>query len=215
MAQLLDLGVYIAQLNSQLCYVLLGILGTAGVLVLSRGARSNSNISMLAGPTPSSAVWGSTPDMFDAERDLEFQAELMNTYGSACRVKGSFGADELWISGPRALQEIPIKGHDDLREPAWLITWLRLVFGPVVPTIYGHQHEIDRKVWSPDRCGRMVLKPLEILNPVFTASHVRNCNGNELSKHASFTISNSPWTQTPAMTTIAQRKSNSTEETLR
>ncbi|CAE6512955.1 unnamed protein product [Rhizoctonia solani] len=136
--------------------------------------KSKSNISMLAGPAPSSAVWGSTPDMFDAERGLEFQDELMNTYGSACWVKGPFGADEVWVSDPRALQEILIKGHDDFREPAWLITWLRLVFGPVVPTIYGHQHEIHRKVWRLDWDDRMVLKPRKILNPVFTAGHIRN-----------------------------------------
>ncbi|KDN35111.1 hypothetical protein RSAG8_11844, partial [Rhizoctonia solani AG-8 WAC10335] len=47
--------------NSQLCYVLLGILGTTGVLVLSGGTRSDSNISMLVGPTPSSAVWEALP----------------------------------------------------------------------------------------------------------------------------------------------------------
>ncbi|CAE6427945.1 unnamed protein product [Rhizoctonia solani] len=172
---------------SQLYYVLLGIFGATIALALSKATTRKSNITMLAGPTPSSTLWGSTPEMFNAETGLEFQDELMDTYGSACWVKGPFGADEVWISDPRALQEILVKGHlefqdelmdtygsacwvkgpfgadevwisdpgalqeilvkghDDFREPAWLITWLRLVFGPVVPTIYGHQHEIQRK----------------------------------------------------------------------
>ncbi|KAH7337419.1 cytochrome P450 [Rhizoctonia solani] len=96
--------------------------------------------------------------MFDAETGLEFQDKLMNEYGSACRMKGPFGADELWISDPRAFQEILIKGHDDFTEPDWFTTWLKLIFGPVVATVYGHQHKIQRK----------------ILNPVFNASHIRN-----------------------------------------
>ncbi|CAE7152067.1 unnamed protein product [Rhizoctonia solani] len=116
---------------------------------------------MLAGPTPSSIVWGSTADMFDADTGLEFQDDLMNTYGSACRVQGPFGANELWISDPRAFQEILIKAHDDFVEPDWFTTWLKLIFGPVVATVYGHQHKIQRK-------------DLEILNPVFNANHIRN-----------------------------------------
>ncbi|KAF8717211.1 cytochrome p450, partial [Rhizoctonia solani] len=96
--------------------------------------------------------------MFDDEGGLEFQDKLKNTYGSACRIRGPFGATELWVSDPRALQEILVKGHDSFREPDWFTTWLELVFGPVVATVYGHQHKIQRK----------------ILNPVFTTNHVRN-----------------------------------------
>ncbi|CAE6403032.1 unnamed protein product [Rhizoctonia solani] len=148
-------------------YTLLGVLGVAGVLVLSGAMNNGSNISKLDGPAPSSAIWGSTEDMFDAETALDFQDKLMDAYGSACRVKGPFGADELWISDPRALQEILVKGHDDFREPGWLMTWLKLVFGPVVPTVYGNTK-------------------FSILNPVFTASHMRNYS-------------------TPTMTAIAHR----------
>ncbi|KAF8752273.1 cytochrome P450 family [Rhizoctonia solani] len=150
--------------GDHLCYALLGVIGLAAVLVLSRAVRSKSNISMLDGPAPSSAIWGtlvqavsvsvsltrvhcsgSTEDMFDPDTALDFQDKLMDTYGSVCRIKGPFGAEELWVSDPRALQEIFIKGHDDFREPGWLITWLKLVFGPVVPTVYGHRHEVQRK----------------------------------------------------------------------
>ncbi|KAF8685181.1 Cytochrome p450 [Rhizoctonia solani] len=131
--------------GDHLCYALLGVIGLAAVLVLSRAVRSKSNISMLDGPAPSSAIWGSTEDMFDPDTALDFQDKLMDTYGSVCRIKGPFGAEELWVSDPRALQEIFIKGHDDFREAGWLITWLKLVFGPVVPTVYGHRHEVQRK----------------------------------------------------------------------
>ncbi|CEL53280.1 hypothetical protein RSOLAG1IB_06247 [Rhizoctonia solani AG-1 IB] len=132
--------------DNHLYYALLGVLGVVGVLVLSRTAKNGSNISDLDGPVPSSTIWGNTEDVFDAETALDFQDKLMDTYGSVCRIKGPFGADELWVSDPRALQDILVKGHNDFREPGWLMTWLRLVFGPVVPTVYGHQHEVQRKV---------------------------------------------------------------------
>ncbi|CAE6499210.1 unnamed protein product, partial [Rhizoctonia solani] len=47
---------------------------------------------------------------------------------------------------PRAFQEILIKGYDDFIEPDWFTTWLKLIFGPVVATVYGHQHKIQRKL---------------------------------------------------------------------
>ncbi|CAE6409925.1 unnamed protein product [Rhizoctonia solani] len=131
--------------DNQVYYAVLSIFGIMGALVLSRAMSTKSNISALAGPAPSSMVWGSAPEMFDAETGLEFQDQLMNAYGSACRVKGPFGANELWISDPRAFQEILIKGYDDFIEPHWFTTWLKLVFGPVVATVYGHQHKVQRK----------------------------------------------------------------------
>ncbi|GAB1526240.1 hypothetical protein RhiTH_009407 [Rhizoctonia solani] len=91
---------------------------------------------------------GSVSDIFDDEGGLEFQDKLRNTYGSVCRIQGPFGASELWVSDPRALQEILIKAHDSFKEPDWFTTWLELVFGQVVSTVYGHQHKIQRK-FSP------------------------------------------------------------------
>ncbi|KAF8690353.1 Cytochrome p450, partial [Rhizoctonia solani] len=131
--------------GDHLGYTLLGVLGLAAVLVLSRAVRSKSNISMLDGPAPSSAIWGSIEEMFDPDTALDFQDKLMDTYGSVCRIKGPFGAEELWVSDPRALQETFVRGHDSFRDPRWLMTWLKLVFGPVVLTVYGHRHEVQRK----------------------------------------------------------------------
>ncbi|CEL53262.1 hypothetical protein RSOLAG1IB_06229 [Rhizoctonia solani AG-1 IB] len=140
------------------CYALLGVVGATGVLALYKASKTKSDISMLDGPGTSSVVWGSASDMFDDEGGLEYQDKLKNTYGSVCHIQGPFGTTELWVSDPRALQEILVKGCDSFTEPDWFTTWLQLVFGPVVATVYGHQHKIQRK----------------ILNPVFTASHVRN-----------------------------------------
>ncbi|CAE6502790.1 unnamed protein product [Rhizoctonia solani] len=149
--------------DNQIYYAFLAIFGVMGILMLSRVKSTTSNISALAGPVSSSVVWGSAREMFDAETGLGFQDQLMDAYGSACRVKGPFGVNELWISDPRAFQEILIKGYDDFTEPDWFTTWLKLMFGPVVATVYGHQHKIQRK----------------ILNPVFNASHIRKWADND------------------------------------
>ncbi|CUA74773.1 hypothetical protein RSOLAG22IIIB_05714 [Rhizoctonia solani] len=103
-------------------YTLSGAFGIMGIFVLSKAWSPKSSISKLAGPTPASAIWGSIPELFDPENGLELQDKLMSAYGSVCRVKGLFGADELWISDPRALQDILIKGHDEFREPNWYTT---------------------------------------------------------------------------------------------
>ncbi|KAH7332689.1 cytochrome P450 [Rhizoctonia solani] len=180
----------------RLFYALLGTLGATGALGLFKSLSSSSDISNSPGPlrirrsgvcnrhnifyfisltlgSPS----GNVPELFDAENGIEFQDELMKTYGSACRVKGLIDADELWISDPRALQEILIKGHDDFKEP-------------VLSTVYGHQYKIQRK----------------ILNPVFTASHIRNCEYfNWMLPYDVMTISNdySTFPVTPTMSAIA------------
>ncbi|GAB1520142.1 hypothetical protein RhiTH_003215 [Rhizoctonia solani] len=99
--------------------------------------------------------------MFDDEGGLEFQDKLKNTYGSACRIRGPFGATELWVSDPRALQEILVKGHDSFREPDWFTTWLELVFGPVVATVYGHQHKIQRKTPTITTIGQKFVEILK------------------------------------------------------
>ncbi|CAE6403047.1 unnamed protein product [Rhizoctonia solani] len=131
--------------HSQIYYLLLVVVGVTGILTLYTRLSIKFNLSVLDGPTPSSVVWGSACDMFDDERGLAFQDELMKTYGSACRVQGPFGATELWISDPRAIQEVLVKGYYDFKEPGWFNTWVKLVLGPVVATLHGHEHKTRRK----------------------------------------------------------------------
>ncbi|QRW26089.1 cytochrome P450 family protein [Rhizoctonia solani] len=132
--------------DNNLYYALLGILGTAGTISLLKRMSSDSSLSALAGPTSTSAIWGNTPDMFNSQTSMKFHDQLRESYGSVCLVKGPFGANELWVSDPRAMSEIIMKGHDDFKQPDWFLTWLRLIFGPAVITVFGDQHKIQRKV---------------------------------------------------------------------
>ncbi|CAE6364085.1 unnamed protein product [Rhizoctonia solani] len=131
--------------HNQIYCTLLAIVGVVGILSLCAAPSIKSDVLMLDGPTPSSMIWGSACDMFDDERGLDFQDELMKNYGSACQVRGPFGANELWISDPRAIQEVLVKGYYDFKEPGWFNTWIKLVLGPVVATLHGHEHKTRRK----------------------------------------------------------------------
>ncbi|QRW26064.1 cytochrome P450 family protein [Rhizoctonia solani] len=163
---------------SQLYYLLLIISGAVGALAFRTKSTTKSNISTIDGPAPSSMVWGSACDMFDDERGLAFQDDLMKSYGSACRIQGPLGTTELWISDPRAIQEVLVKGYYDFKQTSWFNTWVKLVLGPVVATLHGQEHKTRRK----------------ILNPVSTASHVRNSAATD-----------APHTKTPTMTSIARK----------
>ncbi|KAF8688543.1 cytochrome P450, partial [Rhizoctonia solani] len=121
---------------SQLYYLLLIISGAVGALAFRTKSTIKSNISTIDGPAPSSMLWGSACDMFDDERGLAFQDDLMKSYGSACRMQGPFGTTELWISDPRAIQEVLVKGYYDFKETSWFNAWVKLVLGPVVATLH-------------------------------------------------------------------------------
>ncbi|KAJ1301292.1 hypothetical protein OPQ81_003696 [Rhizoctonia solani] len=148
--------------ENQLYYALLAAFGITGAFVLSRATNTKPNISALAAPVPSSVIWGSAPEMFDADSGLEFQDQLMNVYGSACRLKGPFGANELWISDPRAFQEILIKGYDEFTEPDWFTTWLKLVFGPVVATVYGFEIQRPMMTTIAQKLVEMITSEVQV-----------------------------------------------------
>ncbi|CAE6383625.1 unnamed protein product [Rhizoctonia solani] len=111
----------------------------------------------LDGPLPTSSIWGDEGLLFDFENGIPTHGELLNRYGSVCRIKGALGEDRLWIADPRAMNDIILKGSDHFHEPEGFVSWFKLAFGPNILTTIGHQHKIQRK----------------ILNPVFTAAHMR------------------------------------------
>ncbi|CAE6431984.1 unnamed protein product [Rhizoctonia solani] len=86
------------------------------------------------------------------------QGELLNAYGSVCKLKGPLWEDQLWTSDPRAMHEILVKSHQRFQQPGSIITWINLLIGPNILTVTGHQHQTQRK----------------ILNPAFKADHMRN-----------------------------------------
>ncbi|CUA72706.1 Cytochrome P450 4V2 [Rhizoctonia solani] len=128
--------------------------------------RANS-FSELDGPTPASSIWGDEELLFNMDNSLPVHDQLLNRYGSVCRLKGTFGEDRLWIADPRAMSDIILKGFDHFHEPEGFIAWTKLAFGPSIIATTGHKHKIQRK----------------ILNPVFTAAHMRNLVAFTITHH--------------------------------
>nr|AVI01412.1 steroid 19-hydroxylase [Thanatephorus cucumeris]QDJ74241.1 cytochrome P450-1 [Thanatephorus cucumeris] len=118
--------------------------------------RANA-LKELDGPSPISSIWGDENLLSDFENGLSAHDELLNRYGSVCRIKGPLGEDRLWTADPRAINDIILKGFDHFHEPEGLLAWFDLSFGPTLISQIGHKHKIQRK----------------ILNPVFTAAHMR------------------------------------------
>ncbi|CAE6512630.1 unnamed protein product [Rhizoctonia solani] len=134
--------------------LILGFVACAGFSL----AKSATALHELDGPRSSSLLLGHLQLFFDPIKGMTTQNELLNTYGSVCKLKGVLGADQLWVSDPRAMHEILVKSHQQFLQPGSITTWMDLLIGPNVLTAIGHKHKTQRK----------------ILNPAFTATHMRN-----------------------------------------
>ncbi|CAE6504566.1 unnamed protein product [Rhizoctonia solani] len=149
---------YLAAVKDHPHELVLGLLTLIGARYIHKTLQKANAFSNLDGPKPVSLIWGDEELLFNFENSLLIHEELLNRYGSVCRLKGALGEDRLWLADPRAMSDIILKGFDYFHEPEGFIAWTKLAFGPSIIATIGHKHKIQRK----------------ILNPVFTAAHMRN-----------------------------------------
>nr|AVZ23830.1 cytochrome P450 [Thanatephorus cucumeris] len=135
-----------------------GLLTAFGAHLALKAFRRANAFRQLDGPTPSSSLWGDEALLYDIKTSLTIHDELLSQYGSVCKIKGPLGEDRVWIADPLALSDIVVKGFDDFHEVEGFVAWFALTQGPTIITTSGHKHKMQRK----------------ILNPVFTAAHMRN-----------------------------------------
>ncbi|KEP45976.1 cytochrome P450 family protein [Rhizoctonia solani 123E] len=157
-------------------------LGLLGVRTLYKSLKKTRMRNYINGPQSTSFFWGHNPQMNDVINGAGFQVELLEKYGTLCRVKGAMGAsfsshlvkhfipqiltalkfesqeDRLWIADPRAMQEIIVKEFDSFHESEEFLSWIRVATGNGIITVNGQKHKLQRK----------------LLNPVFTPKHMRN-----------------------------------------
>ncbi|CAE6458178.1 unnamed protein product [Rhizoctonia solani] len=138
----------------------LGILTALGARFVYKTIKRATAFSELDGPTPSSLLWGDEALLFNFETSLTIHDELLDRYGPVCRIKGPLGEDRIWIADPRAMSDMVVKGFDDFHEVEGFVAWFALTNGPTIITTSAKHRSSDPIV--------------QILNPVFTAAHMRN-----------------------------------------
>ncbi|CUA67703.1 hypothetical protein RSOLAG22IIIB_13540 [Rhizoctonia solani] len=110
------------------------------------------------GPPSSSFAFGNLYDIYSGQA-VAFHDGLQDKYGSVSKVKGMFGKENLFVSDPRFLHEVLVKGVDTtFRHPNFAYDITRISFGPGLLSSTGDLHKAQRKM----------------LNPVFTAKHMKS-----------------------------------------
>ncbi|CAE6468931.1 unnamed protein product, partial [Rhizoctonia solani] len=112
--------------SHELVLVALGLLSARSIY---RIFKRSTTFRHLDGPKPESVLWGNEELLFRLETSVTMHDELLNTYGSVCKIKGMLGEDRLWIADPRAMSDILMKAHDRFFESEPFAAWLRLTSG--------------------------------------------------------------------------------------
>ncbi|QRV93490.1 cytochrome P450 family protein [Ceratobasidium sp. AG-Ba] len=127
---------------------------TIGIIGLKSLSSPYQNIN---GPRSDSFIYGHLYRMFGPAA-VTFHDYLHDTYGSVVKLKGTFGKDELYITDPKAMQEILVKEYDPVfRHPQFQYDFFGVTFGPGLATATGATHKAQRKM----------------LNPVFSSKHMK------------------------------------------
>ncbi|TDL16040.1 cytochrome P450 [Rickenella mellea] len=110
-------------------------------------------------PGPPRAAWfvGNLKQFHDANHGMEF-LEHVASYGSAVKIHGICGDEQIYISDPRALHYILLKEQDMFEESNMGMQTNRLLFGNGLLGTCGAHHKRQRKM----------------LNPIFSAKHMRS-----------------------------------------
>ncbi|KAG8730214.1 cytochrome P450-dit2 [Ceratobasidium sp. 423] len=149
---------YAAQAKEHPASTTLGALGLLGAHAICKSLKRSRMLSYIEGPKSSSFLWGHIPQMTDAINGEAVQVELLEKYGTLCRVKGTMGEDRLWTADPRAMQEIIVKESELFRGSEEFLSWIKVATGDGILTVHGQKHKLQRK----------------LLNPAFTPKHMRN-----------------------------------------
>ncbi|KAI0746326.1 cytochrome P450 [Daedaleopsis nitida] len=139
--------------------VLLSVsLAFLGWRYLLRDFVVRSPLDNLPGPRSGSIFTGNVMQLL-AHDSWGFLRELIDTYGPISKLHGFFGGRWLNVYDPKALHTILVKEQEDVYvRDAVGIDAVRLLIGPGLLGATGVEHKRQRKM----------------LNPVFSAAHIRN-----------------------------------------
>ncbi|KAJ7702762.1 cytochrome P450 [Mycena rosella] len=110
--------------------------------------RLSSALDNIPGPPRKSLLIGNLAQYHDPD-GWEFQKELEETYGQVVKLHGLFGARELYVFDPAALQSILVKDQDLYEEMPEIISLTKMMFGPGIFSTTGDDHRKFRKIMQP------------------------------------------------------------------
>ncbi|TFK51329.1 cytochrome P450 [Heliocybe sulcata] len=136
-----------------------GLLAAVGFLLLHRFRHLfvRGPLHNIPGPASASFLSGHMMQLFDSN-GWDFHRSLLENYGSVAKVAGFLGEERLFISDPLALYRIIIKELPQWDEPRFFYKFNYLLFGDGLTAAEGEEHRKQRKM----------------LNPVFSAKHLRD-----------------------------------------
>ncbi|KDR76156.1 hypothetical protein GALMADRAFT_463306 [Galerina marginata CBS 339.88] len=100
------------------------------------------------GPKARSWVAGSLNELVNANA-WEYHQKIAETYGAVTRVKGTFGADNLYVFDPKALHHILIKDLHIYGETEAFCAASKMIFGETLTNTHGERHRQRRKTLNP------------------------------------------------------------------
>ncbi|KAI0319080.1 cytochrome P450 [Amylostereum chailletii] len=129
--------------------------------------RNRRSLKYLRGPKPSSFWLGMPHYTFSREiisldivnrqlGDLRYQKEVgdkdfswMTEYGSAWRINGVLGEEELMVADPKALQYILQTSGYRFPKKTEIVATFRFILGEGIVWAHGEQHQRHRKIMTP------------------------------------------------------------------
>ncbi|KAF8589231.1 PAH-inducible cytochrome P450 monooxygenase PC-PAH 1 [Ramaria rubella] len=116
------------------------------LLIRKLGYRSISN---LPGPPPNSWLIGNFDEVMRPKEVGDNDFKWIREYGTALRIKGTFGMDILFLADPKALQYVFNTGGYNFPKPPETRLSVALTTGKGIAWAEGQQHLRHRKIMSP------------------------------------------------------------------
>ncbi|OBZ67961.1 Docosahexaenoic acid omega-hydroxylase CYP4F3 [Grifola frondosa] len=145
--------------------ILLGVLALGTVWLswrLLRNYMTKSPLDNIPGPAPTSWHTGNLGQLFDRHNGWAFVREISEVYGPVSQINGLLGERILHVFDPKAMPQYSRQGSGELRPP-------RLALN-----VDGPQHDTESHVLNFIILGSHHRRQRKMLNPVFSASHLRH-----------------------------------------
>ncbi|KAF7760628.1 hypothetical protein Agabi119p4_10037 [Agaricus bisporus var. burnettii] len=114
-----------------------------------------SQLDNLPGPPSKSFIFGNINELL-SYNGWDFNRHVLNTYGRAMRITGTFGSRLFLTYDPKALHHILVKDQQ-FYEPSGFVSRNKVYLGEGLLSVMGEQHRKQRKM----------------MNPVFSIKHMR------------------------------------------